>query len=88
VAERIALTIHFVDGSRESIEFEPREVDAAAGSRLEEQMKADRLVIDLGDHLQIIPMSSIKYITIATPTDAPMADIIRKRFALLNARLL
>jgi hypothetical protein len=61
------LSVYFTNGKVQWFEFTRAEDTANVGSRIQEIMKSNQLILDLEDKTLIIPFASIQYIEIAPP---------------------
>ena len=62
--EQRRMIIHFVDGSKKTLEF-PQQVadsDATAAAKLTEALEARHLVLEAEGALLVIPFENVKYI--------------------------
>lgn len=58
---KATLTIHFMDGTTESYEFEPLDVDPLTyGGKLDKILARNQIVIQCADRMRMIPVQSIK----------------------------
>ena len=72
------LTIHFTDGSKLSVTF-PKQTDLLYKimSRVEKALDADKLAIEIGGELFVIPMNNIKYMQVSKYTEKLPETVIR-----------
>ena len=63
-----ALTLHFIDGSKLSLEFPEQTANPAARKmKLEDFMTSKHLVVEAEGSVLIFPVANIKYLSITTP---------------------
>jgi hypothetical protein len=72
------LTIHFTDGSKLSVTF-PKQTDMLYKivSRVEKALDADKLAIEIGGELFVIPMNNIKYMQVSPAPDKLPESVVR-----------
>jgi len=72
------LTIHFTDGSKLSVTF-PKQTDMLYKivSRVEKALDADKLAIEIGGELFVIPMNNIKYMQVSPCPEKMPETVIR-----------
>ncbi len=72
------LTIHFTDGSKLSVTF-PKQTDMLYKivSRVEKVLDADKLAIEIGGELFVIPMNNIKYMQVNPSPEKLPETVIR-----------
>jgi hypothetical protein len=72
------LTIHFTDGSKLSVTF-PKQTDMLYKivSRVEKALEADKLAIEIGGELFVIPMNNIKYMQVSPAPDKLPESVVR-----------
>jgi hypothetical protein len=85
--ERI-LTLHFIDGSKLSFEFEEQS-DNSMGRKvkLEDFMESNHLVIEAEGSLMLFPIANIKYIALSSTLGAKGAASALPRHAITGARI-
>ena len=78
------LTIHFTDGSKLSVTF-PKQTDMLYKimSRVEKALDADKLAIEIGGELFVIPMNNIKYIQ-ASPSPEKLPETVIRGGSLIS----
>lgn len=58
---KATLMIHFMDGTTESYEFEPLDVDPlTCGGKLDKILARNQIVIQCADRVRMIPVQSVK----------------------------
>jgi hypothetical protein len=80
------LTLHFIDGTKLTLEF-PEQVAIAAArqQKFAEILAAEQLVVEVEGSVLVIPRSSIKYLSLSLP-DVSAKDLL-PRSALTGARI-
>ncbi len=74
-----ALTIHFMDGTTESYEFETHEVDPLTfAGKLDKALARNQIMIQCADRTRIIPVQSVKHFefTMKPPHLAKLPEFI------------
>jgi hypothetical protein len=82
------LTIHFIDGSKLSFEFEEQGPNAAAKQiKLQEFLTGKHLIVDSDGGLLIFPITSIKYLALRGPAGAFWKEATLPKGAIRGARI-
>lgn len=83
------LTLHFVDGSKLSLEFPEQAANPAARKiKLEDFMTSKHLVVEAEGSVLIFPVANIKYMSLSTPMlGAKGAGAALPRHAIVGARI-
>ena len=79
MAEKRGLIIHFMDGSKKTLEF-PQQVadaDVAAAAKIKEALEARHLVIEAEGALVVIPFENVKYLQAYPAPKKLPANVIR-----------
>lgn len=85
--ERI-LTIHFIDGSKLSFEFEEQGPNAAAKQiKLQDFLTGKHLIVDSDGGLLIFPVTSIKYVALRGAAGAFGKEATLPKGAIRGARI-
>jgi hypothetical protein len=77
--EKRSMIIHFIDGSKKTLEFPPQAApgDASVALKLKEMLDERRLLIEAEGALLVIPFENVKYIqSYPAPKKLP-AGVIR-----------
>ena len=83
------LTLHFIDGSKLSLEFPEQAANEAARKlKLQEFFAGNHVVLEAEGSVIVCPMANIKYMTFSTLMLDPkaVADVLPKK-AILGARI-
>jgi hypothetical protein len=80
------LTLHFIDGSKLSFEFQVQGNEAARKIKLEQFMTSKHLVVEAEASVMIFPVANIKYMALSLPGNKPLAASL-PRHAIAGARL-
>ena len=62
-------TIFFMDGTKVSLKW-PRQAGndpSTIATNIKNALEADKLMLEVGDHLMVIPMRNVKYFQISPP---------------------
>ena len=72
------LTLHFIDGSKLSVTF-PKQADALYKivNNVQKVLEADKLAIEIGGELFVIPMNNIKYMQVNPVPEKIPETVIR-----------
>jgi len=73
------VTFHFIDGTQISIAF-PKQGGADSTTQLanvKKALEAERVPVEVGGQLLLIPMRNVKYVQIAPTPEVLPKDIIR-----------
>ena len=83
------LTLHFIDGSRLSLEFpEQTKLASAKQMKVADLLAARQLLIEAEGSLLVIPVANIKYMSLSIPSlPARGATSVLPRQTLLGARI-
>ncbi len=82
------LTVHFVDGSKLSFDFEEQGPNAAARQiKLQDFLAGKHLIIDSDGGLLIFPVTSIKYLALRGPAGSFGKDATLPKGAIRGARI-
>jgi hypothetical protein len=86
--ERI-LTLHFIDGTKLSFEFDEQTANVAARTlKLADFMTSRHLVIEAEGSVMVFPVANIKYMSFSTPTlNAKGAAAALAKHAITGARI-
>jgi len=84
--ERI-LTIHFIDGSKLSFDFEVQGNAAAKQIKLQDFLAGRHLIVDSDGGLLIFPVTSIKYLALRGPAGAFWKEATLPKGAIRGARI-
>ena len=71
-AEKVRMTVKFVDGSQERYSFDRQITDEEAHvvmKKIQEALDAKPLIVDLGSKVQLFPMSNILSIELEPPPE-------------------
>jgi hypothetical protein len=83
------LTLHFIDGTKLSLEF-PRQAELRAARQLKfsEILASKQLIVECEGSVLMVPVTSIKYASVSM-ADVPQKEIVSSlpRTALLGARI-
>jgi hypothetical protein len=84
-----ALTLHFVDGTKLSFDFDEQAPNPAARKlKLDDFMSSQYLVIEAEGSVLLFPVSNIKYMAFTTPLlDAKQLAASLPRQAIVRARI-
>ena len=75
-ADKGVLSVYYTNGKVQWFEFTRAEDTANLGSRIQEIMKSNQLILDLDDKTLIIPFTSIQHIEVSPPMQKlPMTTI-------------
>lgn len=75
-ADKGVLSIYYTNGKVQWFEFTRAEDSVSIGSRIQEIMNGNQLILDLDDKTLIIPFSSIQHMEISPPMQKlPMTAI-------------
>jgi hypothetical protein len=81
------LTLHFIDGSKLSFEYETQGQNAAARQmKLNDFMTSKHLVVEAEGNVLIFPISSIKYMALSMASTKG-AGMALPRHAIVGARI-
>jgi hypothetical protein len=67
MGDKGVLSVYFANGKVQWFEFTRAEDTANIGSRIQDILKSNQLILDLEDKTLIIPFSSIQHIEISPP---------------------
>lgn len=83
------LTLHFIDGSKLSFEFDEQTANVAARSlKLADFMTSKHLVIEAEGSVMVFPVANIKYLAFSVPTlNAKGAAAALAKHAITGARI-
>lgn len=79
MTEKRIVTFHFIDGTSISVAF-PKQGGADAPTLLanvKKALEAERIPIEIGGQLLLIPMRNVKYVQITPSPEVLPTDIIR-----------
>jgi hypothetical protein len=79
MSEKRGIVIHFMDGSKKTLEF-PQQLadgDATAVAKLKEALDAGKLVIEAEGALIVIPFDNVKYLQVHPAPKKLPAGVIR-----------
>ena len=79
MSEKRGIIIHFMDGSKKTLEF-PQQVadaDVAAAAKIKEALEARHLVIEAEGALVVIPFENVKYLQAYPAPKKLPANVIR-----------
>ena len=84
-----ALTLHFVDGTKLSFDFDEQAANVHARKiKLDDFLAGQHLVVEAEGSVLIFPVASIKYMAFATPfVDTKAITAALPRHAIVRARL-
>ena len=84
-----ALTLHFVDGSKISFDFDEQTGNAHARKiKLDDFLSGQHLVVEAEGSVLIFPVANIKYMAFATPLlDTKTLTAALPRHTIVNARI-
>ena len=83
------VTLHFIDGTKLSLEFPDQSGSTAARKmKIADFMTANHLVVEAEGALMILPIANIKYMTFSAPfmDSKAMAEVL-PRHAIVGARI-
>jgi hypothetical protein len=72
-------TIFFMDGTKMSLRW-PRQAGndpSTIAKNIREALEADKLMLEVGDHLMVIPMRNVKYFQITPPPEKLPHGVVR-----------
>jgi hypothetical protein len=83
------LTLHFIDGTKLSIDFPEQANNAAARKiKLDDFLVSRHLIVEAEGSVLVFPVANIKYIAIATPILGSKGKAVTlPRAAILGARV-
>ena len=83
------LTLHFIDGSKLSLDFPEQGNNAAARKiKLDDFLASKHLIVEAEGSVLIFPVANIKYIALATPMLGGRGKTVAlPRHAILGARV-
>jgi len=83
------VTLHFIDGTKLSLEFPEQSGSAAARKmKIGDFMTANHLVIEAEGSLIVCPIANVKYMTFSAPMlDAKSLSEALPRHAIVGARI-
>ncbi len=79
MAQRVTGTIHFMDGSKLSLQW-PRQAGTdpqTVAANVKKALEVDRIVAEVDGTLLVIPMRNVKYIQITPAPEKLPAGILR-----------
>ncbi len=79
MAQRVTGTIHFMDGSKLSLQW-PRQAGSdpqTITANIKKALEVDRILAEVGGTLLVIPMRNIKYIQITPAPEKLPGGILR-----------
>ena len=78
------VTIHFTDGSKLSVTFPKQaDYDYKVVSRIQKSLEADKIAIEIGGELFVIPTNNIKYLQ-ASPCPEKLPEAVVRGGAIIN----
>ena len=83
------VTLHFIDGTKLSLEFPDQSGSAAARKmKIADFMTANHLVVEAEGALMILPIANIKYMSFSAPfMDSKAMSEVLPRHAIVGARI-
>ena len=83
------VTLHFIDGSKLSLEFPQQAANAAARKlKLDEFLAGQHLVVEAEGSLLIFPVANIKYMALSVPMLESSGGVGLARHAITGARVI
>jgi len=84
MADERFLTIHFTDSSKLSVTFPKQaDYDYKVVSRIQSALEADKIAIEIGGELFVIPTNNIKYIQ-ASPCPEKLPEAVIRGGTIIN----
>ena len=79
MTDKRTVTFHFIDGTSISVSFPKQGGDDAPTmlANVKKALEAERIPIDIGGQLLLIPMRNVKYVQIAPTPEVLPKDVIR-----------
>ena len=72
------MTIHFVNGKKIKFEYPPKEDQYSVGAFTQEALKANQILLELGDRAILIPFQNVQLVEISPPPQKMPPITIRK----------